>query len=118
MVAYGVLDARLPNPREFIGQGDAAVLYGKYEQIRRMVHDELKAHGLLMLATKATIQNAGYRKDGKPYPIYALYGCTAGVGFRTRPVLASGTFQECCVAAADYLDKAAVLEGFPPTPIE
>jgi hypothetical protein len=108
MVAYGVLemkhktvpqawlDSFSPSEREQLRKEDF-----ERDQLRKLVNDELRRYGLLMARTVVTSHNKFRTKNNA----HILYGQIEGRGLLARPVLAEGSFKECCIVAADMLDK-------------
>lgn len=108
MVAYGVLemkhktvaqawlDSQSPAEQERLRKEDF-----ERDQLRKLVNDELRRYGLLMARVVVTNHNKFRTKNNA----HILYGQIEGRGLLARPVLAEGTFKECCIVAADLLDK-------------
>lgn len=111
MVAYGVLEmkhkdglttsapwaqAREPDDLEQLRKEDF-----ERDQLRKLVNDELKRYGLL-LQRGVSAKGLRWRTSMNHH---VLYGQLQGTkGFEARPVLHEGTFQACCIHAAELLD--------------
>ena len=72
------------------------------DQLRKLVNDELKRYGLLMVR-RVVPKGHGWRTKENTH---VLYGQVIGQasGFPTREILAEGEFRDCCIRAAELLD--------------
>lgn len=109
MVAYGVLEMKhkdsaanqwlseqSPAEQERLRKEDF-----ERDQLRKLVNDELRRYGLLMSRVVVASRDKFRTKNNA----HVLYGQIEGRGLLARPVLAEGTFKECCIVAAELLDN-------------
>jgi hypothetical protein len=110
MVAYGVLEMKHKDPkegmwfRELSPEEQERLRSEDFErdQLRKLVSDELKKYGLLLIR-QVTPKGMGWRTKANAH---VLYGQLQGPeGFHTRPTLHEGDFKSCCVVAAKILDE-------------
>jgi hypothetical protein len=109
MVAYGVLELKHKEPSSlWIAEQSPEEQVRLHEEnrqrdeLRKLVNDELKRYGLLL--TRAIVAK-GDRWRTKANA-HVLYGQVRGSrGFKARETLHEGSFKECCVTAAELLDK-------------
>jgi hypothetical protein len=102
-VAQAWLDSQSPAEQERLRKEDF-----ERDQLRKLVNDELRRYGLLMarvVVTMARVVATNHNKFRTKNNAHILYGQIEGRGLLARPVLAEGTFKECCIVAADLLDK-------------
>jgi len=105
MVAYGVLEIQPPKQRLFLddeAQRKEREEAFERDQLRKLVNDELRRYGLL-IAREVVSTGQSWRTR---LSTHILYGQVLGKGsFTAREVLCVGDFRECCIKAAEVLDK-------------
>lgn len=121
MVAYGVLEMKHSTGAspfsawlDITDEHDRAQLKQEYferEQLRKLVNDELKRYGMLL--SREVVPNGNrWRTRNNAHVLYGQVIGNEG-GFKVRERLCEGDFKECCVKAAELLDKldASQIEG-------
>jgi hypothetical protein len=110
MVAYGVLEMKgkespasvwlseqSPEEQERLKKEDF-----ERDQLRKLVNDELRRYGLL-LARGVVPFKGRFRTQNNHHILYGQV--VGGTSFSMRETIIEGTFKECCIKAAELLDK-------------
>jgi hypothetical protein len=121
MVAYGVIEINERDTRSLVGlshQSTAEIeeLIAKEradqlarDEIYKLVSDEIARYGLLLMRNVGPVNK--YRSEGE-WVLNSPKVLTSS-GWVLREELCIGTYKECCIKAAKYLDARESLNSSP-----